>query len=235
MMRPDGDTLIVTNAPLSKLVAFAYDFRRDDLTFGTPGWAAVDRYDVTARVAPSDIATYHALSTPQRKAMVQRLLADRCQLIAHMETKDVPVYALMLAKHGPKMEEAKPGAIAPIVTDATGKATQEDAISRMPGEIRGQQVPMTALALALSASDIGRQVLDRTGLTGRYSFNLQWTPERTSGPGSSGSNGASDDGENSPRPSIFTAVQEQLGLRLEPTRAPVQVLVIDQLNRPSEN
>jgi uncharacterized protein (TIGR03435 family) len=224
-LKPEGDSFVVTNAPMQRIIEFAFNFRRDDLVFGAPDWARNERYDVMAKVAAPDVAAYHALNEEQRRQMLQAIFADRCRMQAHLESREIPAYALVVAKNGPKMQQAGPNDPPVVVRDRDGNPTQEDALFRIPGQIKAQQVPMRSLALALTASNIGRQVIDKTGLTGKYSFTLQWTPDQQA--------------ETAPpadaAPSIFTAIQEQLGLKLESAKAPIDALVIDHLERPNDN
>jgi uncharacterized protein (TIGR03435 family) len=142
-------------------------------------------------------------------------LADRFNLTLHRETKDLPVFALVVAKNGPKLHEVKAG-------DPPPPAGSPDiALNRGHIAIRAG---MPVLVWTLSRSrDVDRVILDKTGLTGTYDFDLKWTPE---GKGED----LSDSG-----PSIFTAIQQQLGLKLEPQKGPVEIIVIDHVQRPSEN
>jgi len=127
--------------------------------------------------------------------MLQTLLADRFKLAVRHEARELPVYALVVAKNGPKLRAAEGGSM-----------------SSGPSMLRGQ-VPLSELAHYLSPS-LGRTVLDRTGLAGTFEIKLEWMPDEES---------------------LFTAIQEQLGLRLESTKAAVDVLVIDRAEKPSEN
>jgi uncharacterized protein (TIGR03435 family) len=151
----------------------------------------------------------------QLELMKQALLADRFKLKAHFETREMPLYQLIVTKGGPKLKEN------PATT--LGRAAVGGSI------IRGTAVPMhNFIDLLESVPDIGgRMVVDKTGLSGTYDFVLKWTPLET------GSNGApSSDAESV---SLFAAIEEQLGLKLVPTKGPGQVLVIDHIERPSEN
>ena len=156
---------------------------------------------------------------------LQALLADRFQLTLHHETKEQPVYALVIGKNGSKLQESQ--------------SKQEGRHMMMGrGELNGEGVPLDMLVSNLSRQ-VGRPVIDRTGLKGNYDFKLQWTPD----PGQSGGpmGGPPPPGVEAPPPpdpngpSIFTAVQEQLGLRLESQKGPVDLIVIDRVEKPSEN
>jgi uncharacterized protein (TIGR03435 family) len=172
--------------------------------------------------------------------MLQPLLADRFQLKVHTEVRDLPVLTLVIAKGGPKLHEAKPGDTYPNgLKDFNGQGGGPGMMLMRPGQLTGQGLPLSSLARVLT-QQLGSTVQDKTGLTGKYDLTLQWTPDRNGsampgapepglqGPGSGGSTDASG-------PSIFSAIQEQLGLKLESQKGPVEVLVIDHVETPSEN
>ena len=173
-----------------------------------------------------------AMPTEERsrvqREMVQRLLADRFQLKSHRETRQLPVDALEVAKGGSKMKPTK----APTVADASAlprwDGLRHDGRGHIEG--RGATMEMFTSMLATLPEVGGRLVVDRTELQGRYDFVLQWTPDDGAGGASSGSGGGSDGG-----PSLFAAMEEQLGLRVARRKAPVEVLVIDHVEKPSEN
>lgn len=231
-----GGGLRATGATLKTLLTIAYDVRDFQIS-GGPGWINSDRYDITAKserstaseTAPSDPRkmTDEQMKTTQEqmRQKLQALLADRFQLALHHETKEQPVYALVVGKSGSKLQEAK---------EAEGSRS----LRMGRGQLTGTAAPLQMLASALS-NQLGRPVIDRTGLTGKFDFKLEWTPD----PGQSGGTfgGTPPPGVDAPPPpdpngpSVFTAVQEQLGLRLESQKGPVDVLVIDRVEKPSEN
>lgn len=208
--RPNGD-IRITGATLKNLIAFAFNVREFAIA-GAPAWASSDRFDIDARVGESP-------GTPQQiRERLKSLLADRFQLAVHPERKEQSVYALLVAKSGPKLRSAEPDARSMI---------------RKRGEsIAGEGVGMQMLALNL-ANSLDRPVLDQTGLTGKYDFRLEWSPDADRAPAAvtAGSPSAPDP----TGPTLFTALQEQLGLRLEARRVPTEILVIDEVARPSEN
>jgi uncharacterized protein (TIGR03435 family) len=169
--------------------------------------------------------------------MLQPLLAERFKLKAHTETKQLPVYELIVAKGGPKLKEATPGD-----TYANGfkgpDGVGRGGMMRMGrGQLTGQGVPITTLTNLLS-QQLQRTVVDKTGLTGKYDLELNWTPEQGEGGLGPPPGAASPQAEPAPDatgPSIFTALQEQLGLKLQSTKGPVETLVIDHAEMPSEN
>jgi uncharacterized protein (TIGR03435 family) len=234
MGKPDGYS--ASNVSLKMLVQNAYGIR-EDLVSGAPSWADSARFDIDAKVAGSDVDALKKLSPEQRRLILQPLLADRFKLKIHTETKQLPVYELVLAKGGSKLKEAAPGD-----TYANG-IKGPDGVGRGGmmrvgrGQLTAQAVPTTSLVNMLS-QQLHRTVLDKTGLTGKYDLELNWTPDQGSDPmfkGPDGSQPHSEAAPDSSGPSIFTALQEQLGLRLQSAKGPVETLVIDHVEMPSEN
>ncbi len=221
----------MTNIPLRAMITFAYDVR-DFQVSGAPGWAGTERFDVTARAerssaeGPDEPAK---MTDAQRKTgrdqvaeRLRALLADRFQLAVHRETKDQPIYALVVSKNGAKLKEVKePG--------------PRQGMSMNRGRLEGFAAPMEMLGTVLSNA-MGRPVVDKTGLPGKYDFVLEWTPD----PGADARAQGFGDGITEPAPApggptIFTALQEQLGLKLESQKGPVENIVIDRVEKPSEN
>lgn len=216
---PDG--LRAENASLLMIIRFAYGLRNslDDKFRGMPAWAKTERFNIDAKVDGSDVAELQKLSRDQRGMMLQAILADRFKFLAHRESVEQPVYDLVIAKNGPKITEANP-------------SDESLPVNWGKGHISVQSAPMSSLVSMLTQT-VGRTVLDRTGLTGKYKFTLDWTPDDASDPEvGQQATGASP---GSSGPSIFTAIQEELGLKLVSTKGPVECLVIDHVERPSEN
>jgi len=209
-----------TNVSLSSLVSMAYDIRQN-LISGLPGWADT-RFDISAKISDPDIAALKKLPREQRHAMLAVLLADRFHLKAHIETKTLPVYDLVLAKGGSRLKEN----IA-LPSDSADQPKTPFGLKR--GSMMIDESQMTAVGVAISnltqnlALRVERNVIDKTGLTGRYDFTLKWRPDDKP---------AADDNNN---PDLFSALQEQLGLKLEPSKGPVDTLVIDHVEMPTEN
>jgi uncharacterized protein (TIGR03435 family) len=164
-------------------------------------------------------------------------LADRFKLKIHTETKQLPVYELVAPKGGSKLKEATAGdtyANGIKGLDGVGRG----GLMRVGrGQLTAQAVPITSLANMLS-QQLQRTVLDKTGLTGKYDLELNWTPDQGSDPMFKGAEGSPQRGDAAPDssgPSIFTALQEQLGLKLQSAKGPVETLVIDHVEMPSEN
>jgi bla regulator protein blaR1 len=210
---------------------------------GAPTWIHSEKYDIDAKIEDSMGSQLQSLPPDQRQQrvnpMIQSLLADRFKLKVSHETKESSVYVLVVAKGGTKLHEAKPGDIyANGMKRPDGNPIGRSLLAPEPGKLVGQGVPIATLVRVLSRYQLGRIVLDKTGLAGEYDFTLQWTPEDGHAPMSNEAEGGqADAGALSPHsgPSIFTAIQEQLGLKLESTKAPVEVLVIDHVERPSPN
>jgi uncharacterized protein (TIGR03435 family) len=232
-MPANGDGMTFTNVPMAMVILYACRFGNPTLTTGLPEWTWTDRYDVAVKVADSNVAAYHALTKEQRSAMLLRVLQDRLKLRTHFEMKPVLVYDLLVAKNGPKMKAAIPGDTYPNGFKA---APGQTILYTPPGQMVAQGATIAELASRMSDLgdySLGRQVFDKTGLTGKYDFSLQWTPDMKSA-GDSDSDGGQQAVDGS-GPTLFTAVQEQLGLKIDSVKEPVKSLVIDHADRPSEN
>jgi bla regulator protein blaR1 len=214
-----GNTFVATNVTLKELVATAYQIEQPDLLSGGPGWLDSERFDVEAKSAGS--ARWDELLQ-----MLQALLADRFGLGIRRENKDVSVYALVVARNGPRLKTAFDGeCLAPPQGWCGGFKTA-------PGSLLGRRVTVSQIARMLSGRS-GRRVLDRTQIEGVFDVELQWAP----GPGQLPPGPGPDDAPpiDPTRPSLFTAVEEQLGLRLQPSVAPVEHFVIERAERPRSN
>jgi uncharacterized protein (TIGR03435 family) len=203
------------NLPLRALVQYAYDLPESQI-LGGPPWLDSVMFDIEARSDSSVDAQFHALPAEQarfqKRLMVQTLLSDRFHFKAHQEARQLPVYALVLAKGGPTF---KPSGVSGTTVD-TGRTYLH---------VSGSDNTLQLLARVL-AQQLGRVVLNKTGISGRFDLSLKWTPDDASI--------ASAAAPDAP-PGVFTAIQEQLGLRLESTKAAVPVLVIDQVDMPTAN
>lgn len=201
--------------------AYGLPFSSSDRILGGPDWVRnlSDRYEVTGKIDSAQYAAIEKLSPAQQHEQVswmeQSLLADRFQFRAHIETRDMPRYALVVAKGGSKLQRAP-----------------SDAKSRMAlvpvenaNELRATAVSIEELAQSPFLRIDKRLIVDRTGLQGRFNFTLKFR-------GGLSADAASADSDT---PELFTALQGQLGLRLVPESGPVEVVVIDHIERPSEN
>jgi uncharacterized protein (TIGR03435 family) len=225
----DSDSILVRNATARLILGEAYDLRLlglHDLILGLPAWADSETYDIDAKVAPADLPAFHKLLPRQRDPLLQPVLADRFHLVAHFETRTLAAYALVVAKAGPRLTPVKPAILPDGREDPGGITPGHDKIIATGATI-GPLMHMLQLLL-------GRPVVDRTGLTGHYSFTLTCAPTYAMRPVINGQMQSLSPDEEA-LPDLFTAIQEQLGLRLEPVKAPVQVLVVDHIEKPSEN
>jgi uncharacterized protein (TIGR03435 family) len=202
--------LNIMNATLRDIIETAYSVR-DFQILGGPGWLNTERYDISAKTSPNGAQPN---GIPETRRRLQTLLAQRFHLEIHRETRDLPIYALIVGKNGSKLIEA----------EAPSSSQSPPGIRTSCGQMTGTITPMANLAVYLERQ-LRRPVVDRTGLPGRYTFQVEWTPD--SGPCSE--TGSSDG------PSLFTALQEKLGLKLESTKGPVDVIVVDHAEKASEN
>jgi uncharacterized protein (TIGR03435 family) len=230
---PAGGRFTATNANLKMLIGLAYKEQPFAIS-GGPGWIDTDRYDVTARSESN-------IGLDQLRPMLQTLLEDRFKLLVHREAREAPVYALMAAKNGPKLPEAKEDGCAAFGPNsplppppAPGQLppTPCGAFFMSPNRLEGGKIAMAQLVSALS-NILARPVIDKTGFTGTFDVHLDFSREGTAALGG-GLPAEAGNADNAP-PSIFTAVQEQLGLKLESQKSSVQVLVIDHAEKASEN
>jgi bla regulator protein BlaR1 len=210
--RSPGGRFTTANASLERLIEYAYDVQAHQIS-GGPNWLESEGFDIVAKTESENPPT------EELRLMVQKLLEDRFKLALHRETKELSVYTLVVGKGGPKLQRS----------DKDGTRISAGGMGRTDF----QKVSMAMLAKTLSQR-LGRTVINGTGLKGDFDFALEWAP-----------------GEGEPRkktngvevppltdtsgPSIFTALQEQLGLKLESTKGPVEILVIDRAERPSGN
>jgi len=205
-MRPDG--VEINNLAIHSLFWTAFDIRSEDQVTGWPRWADSDHFDVRAKMTAEDAEVWGKLHSGERDRqwhqLMRQILEDRFALKGHIEKRELPVYELVVAKNGSKLKESGPDSTT-LSSYGTGKITA-----------RATQV--VSLIVNLSGN-VGRVVVDKTGLTGKYDFELTWAPDTQPDAG----------------PSIFTALQEHLGLRLQPAKAPIDVVVIDHLEHPTEN
>ena len=223
----------VTNATPKTLVAWAYNVSGpgfqviDDRISEGPAWISGERYDLEAKEDNQDAKRLAKLPAAERndqiRLMVQSLLADRFKLRVHHEIRELPAYALVVAKNGPKVIESTKEA---SVRTRTGEITASGVPVRVIAEMLSRQAPSGCAPPELE----GHEVRDETGLSGVYDFTLKWTPEPRVPSAADSASPPETTG-----PSIFTALEEQLGLRLESTKAPVDVLVIDQIQEPTPN
>jgi uncharacterized protein (TIGR03435 family) len=259
--RAPGGRFTANNVPLRFLIQNAYRVR-DFQVIGGPSWIASERWDVEAKAEEGSIPAPTGPPDPNvadpMSIRLQSLLEDRFQLKLHRETRELPIYMLTIAKDGLKMKsveapprpvpgQAPPGPPPPPPPPGGGLPANftppPGSVMMSPGRLLGSAMTMTQLVNAV-AGLLGRTVVDKTELKGYFDVRLQFAPEST--PGGFGPAGPAPGGQppiagppagasDPTGPSIFTAVQEQLGLRLESAKGPVEVLVIDSVQKPTEN
>ena len=229
--RPNG-TYVATNIAIRMMILNAYRLRPFQLV-GGPGWIESDRFDINAK-APE--------GTPQTQlpAMMQALLASRFKLKAHTETREQPIYALLLARSDGRLGPQLTRSTADCSAGAQGRGASGAFTAPQPGErpvcglntninnvigtMKGGGRPIADLLPSLG-NIVNRIVVDRTGLTGTFDIDLRWSAEALTPNAQSGT--------PADAPTIFTALQEQLGLKLEGARGPVEVLVIESIEQPT--
>jgi len=250
MMSPPGgsaEDFTARMATVESMIGFAYNIptvigmSNDPAHFflphpqnliGEPGWATTDKYDLTAKLDGPEFEAWNKLpkkeQQEQLRLMMRALLADRLKLVVRHETRAMPVYALVLAKGGPKF--APSAGPSPDENDPSDPTKPLDKSKPYQerwklnyGLINGRNVAIANFVeqLKIQREIASHEILDQTKLTGQYDLTLTWA--------------SLDDPENTDGPSLFSAIQEQLGLKLKPVKAPMEVLVIDHIERPSAN
>jgi uncharacterized protein (TIGR03435 family) len=211
-----GRSFITINTSLVDLITFAYNLHPKQI-IGLPAWTATDNYDLDAIPDTPGVP-----NEKQLKSMVQKLLADRFKLVFHHEKKELSAYVITLAKGGSKLTPttSEEGGLPTLMFQGLGNMVNVNAT--IPG-----------FAAVMQAAVLDRPVVDQTGLTGRYDFTLKWTPDESQFAGMGVKVPPPTDKDT--LPSLFTAMPEQLGLKLDPVKTPVDVLVIDHVEKPSQN
>ena len=259
---PDPGQITYTNVSLKNILVNAYGIKGYQLS--GPKWLDNERFDIAAKIPAGT-------TKEQFKLMLQNLLAERFKLTVHHESKEMPIYALVVGKGGHKLRESAPEEPAPENppptpgADPAGPAIPRikigaDGTPQLPPGIakNGTMMMMTNGRMILTANrqnlagltdtlanQLGRPVIDATGLTAKYDFSLDFAAEGTTGhmgmlpplpPSDSGPSGGASAGSDTSGPSLVTAIQEQLGLKLESRKGPVDYLVIDRIEKvPTEN
>jgi uncharacterized protein (TIGR03435 family) len=202
------------NVPLKAIIQYAFDMPQSRIV-NAPDWTSSQPFDIEAKSDDALNQRLHDLPSDQAKpiklAMIQSLLADRFGLKTHREQRELPLYDLVVAKTGSKLFPAKSDGLT---------------INHGQGYLNAKGITLPLIAQEL-ARDAGRVIIDKSNLPGRFDLDLRWQPDDTPP--------MRLNGEEVSLPSLFTALQEQLGLRLEPQKGPVEVLVIDDVHRPSAN
>jgi uncharacterized protein (TIGR03435 family) len=221
-----GDGLTARGATLHWLLTEAFQINADQLA-GEPSWSTSALWAIDAKVVGEDVPLLSKLTMAQRLGMYQQILIERFGLKYHHEQRERPMYALVVIKGGPRLT-ASNAETAALATKHPGRPGN---LQMGPGAISGDGTTMHFLAIMLSRQ-LGRTVVDQTQLTGRYDFKLTWAPEDAAMQRSQSADASAD---LAVRPSLFAAIPEQLGLKLEPIKGPVDVLVIDHVEKPTAN
>jgi uncharacterized protein (TIGR03435 family) len=208
---PDGFS--ANSITLRDLIVYAFDLKMPELVSRLPGWADSQRFAVEAKMDDATLAALHKLpqkeQDEQRSLMEQTMLADRFNLKFHHENRQMPVFALVVAKGGPRLKQSAPGA--------------KMNMNYGRGFLTAAAATMVDLSDVLSDRDeAGRVVVDRTGLADKYDFTLRYAAD-------------TDEAESDSAASLFTAIEEQLGLKLEPVKAPIDTIVVDHAEQPTKN
>jgi uncharacterized protein (TIGR03435 family) len=213
-----GRRMHIINQPLSRMICFAYGVQVNQL-IGLPAWADTDKYDIDAEPDGEGMP-----NDKQWKGMIQKLIVERYKFTFHQDKRELPVYVLSVAKTGPKLtkSEGDPNGLPGLF------------FRGRPGDLGVRNANMADFVGLLQSAVLDRPVVDQTGLTGRFDFTLIWTPDDSQFASMGARIPPPTDSANAP-PSLYTAIQEQIGLKLDATKAPADVLVIDDVEKPSEN
>jgi uncharacterized protein (TIGR03435 family) len=212
-----GNQFQIINQPLTQIISFAFDVQAKQV-IGLPDWAESDKFDIDAKPDGEG-----APSGTQWKIMIQKLLAERFMLKFHKDKKELSVYVLSVVKTGAKMtkNDSAPNGLPGLFFQGLGKLNVRNAL-------------MTDFTGLMQSAVLDRPVIDQTGLAARYDFTLNWTPDDSQFGGMGAKIPPPTDSADAP-PNLYTAIQEQIGLKLEATKAPADVMVIDHAEKPSAN
>ncbi len=232
-----GGVFTAKNVTVKALIQQAYELRDFQIS-GGPGWVETERYDIIAKgqvgVSEDDVRkmTKEQLRHLQEQFRLElrALLSNRFQLKVHQDSKELPGFALVIAKGGDKLRAVPGGAESPDGLNGLTMKRNETGL----WEMTGRDVPVASLVQIL-ARQVGSTVVDRTGLTGNYDFTMTFSPDIDQRPPEPGLEGDSRPAIDAAGPSVFAALQQQLGLRLETQKTPVVIVVIDSVQKPSAN
>lgn len=216
------DSLTIENYTLRRLIRSAYNLKSDSQVLGGPKWIGQEAFDIKAKFGDVDIARLRNLSGRERyrkiRLALQSLLADRFQLRISQDTRNIPVYALVVTKSGAKVTSSPPE----LDSSGNPKTERNHSLNDNNGHMTAKGISMSGLADWLTLMpECDRVVLDRSGLTSEYDFKLDWTEDQ--------GNGVPQD---APYPGLFTALHEQLGLELKADKGPVDVVIVEAASEP---
>lgn len=206
-----GNRFATTDTSVVDLLKYAYGLQEQEIV--GPKWLKTEKFDVVG-----DPETQTRPSSDEFKKMIQNLLADRFHLTAHHETRDLSVFEIVAAKGGPRLNKS------------TGPLDGIPTVGYSPGQLAAGNATIADLAMFLQRFVTDRPVFDRTGITGKYDLSLRWARDELEADGTR----QVGDAKNT-LPDLFTAIQEQLGLKLQEEKLPAQVFVVDHVDMPSEN
>ncbi|MBZ5577256.1 MAG: TIGR03435 family protein [Acidobacteriia bacterium] len=216
-VRPGG-AFATVGTTLRDLMTFAFGIHARQI-ISEPGWGATDKFDITAKPDIEGIP-----NDRQIRAMMQKLLADRFKLTIHHDQKELTVYTITVAQNGPKLTKSQSNGVALPGLGFRG-----------PGNMMARNATIGDVANLLQTMVFDRPVVDQTGLKDRFDLTLNWAPDETQFRVRGDQPPPPPPAEADTRPDLFKAIQEQLGLKLESTKAPVDVLVIDHVEKPESN
>jgi uncharacterized protein (TIGR03435 family) len=213
-----GSEYMCRNTNVNDLIALGYGLHARQI-IGGPAWFGTDLYDIEIKPDAEGLP-----NDKQVKTMLQKLLAERFKLTFHHEKRELSVYVISVAGGGPKMT-------------TSGPDSRTGFLLRGPGDLLVSNMTLTDFAIWMQAGVMDKPVVDQTGLPDRYDFHLKWTPDESQFSQFRGTGAVvppPTDDPNAP-PSLYTALQEQLGLKMKPAKFPDDVIVIDHVEKPSEN
>ncbi|MGO4209887.1 TIGR03435 family protein [Terriglobus sp. 2YAB30_2] len=220
--------MVAHNIPLKDVIKFAYDLKSDSQLLNAPDWVKTDRYEIDAQEDEAESAALMKMAFEGRfealRSMMRQMLIERFHLEATPQTAEVPIYALVVTKGGPK--------ITPTPPLASGEQRKfRGWQGHGPGDVEAQAATMELVASVISRMPEadGRVVVDKTNMPGEYDWKLHWTPQSNSASDGTGTTTAETG------PTLFTALQEQLGLKLESQKGTVAAVAINHIERPTEN
>jgi uncharacterized protein (TIGR03435 family) len=238
--RQPGGRFNTINTPVKLLITFAYQVQDYQLV-GGPGWIGSDRFDVVAKFAGDPPPIIPGSGADHMMLAMRTLLGDRFKLVVHRETRQLDTYALTLVKPGqpgPAMKPANADDCSPAAfaarrgapPPAPGTPLPVCGMQQGPGRIRFGGYPLSLFAQQIS-NRLGRATVDRTGLTGNWNFEVTYAAEVP--PAGALPPGVDPPAVDPNAPDLFTAAREQLGIKIESTKGPVEVLVIDSISQPT--
>jgi uncharacterized protein (TIGR03435 family) len=215
--RIQGGNISFVGVTLADLMRFIYDVDSHQIV-DAPGWFTSERYDITGKAEGEGQPDQEQL-----KVMLRKLLSDRFQLAAHKDQKELAVYTLVVAKSGLKISKNE------------SKSATSGVIFRGPGSVLLNNETMDEFCKMLQSAAVDRPVVNQTGLADKYEFSIVWTPDQLLTTATTNTNALAPGEKADAPPDIYTAIQQQLGLKLEGTRMRIDVLVIDKLDKLSDN